>query len=284
MDLETGRFEGYELVDSGGGRKLERFGDVLVDRPCPQAIWLANPSAPWRKAAAIFQRGEGGTGDWITKGPLKESWPARLRDLDFEIRLTGFGNVGLFPEHTCHWDWMNELIKARGEATVLNLFAYTGGATIACALAGAKVVHVDAARSVNTWAMANGVRAGLRDGAARYLGDDAMKFVRREERRGNRYDGIIMDPPTFGRGAKGEVWKIDRDFSDLAKACQGLLSDAPLFALATSHSPGVAPSVLRALLSSWGGSVEAGEMLIVGGGPPLASGVHARWTPGGGLD
>jgi len=279
MDLETGKFEGYELVDSGDGRKLERFGEAIIDRPCPQAIWPRREKAGWKDAAATFQRGEGGSGEWTSRKPLPESWPAKIGDLDFEIRLTGFGNVGLFPEHACHWGWIADLLRVRKDARVLNLFAYTGGATMACAAAGASVVHVDAARSVNNWAMINAKRSHLPEDAVRYLGDDALKLTRREGRRSRRYEGIILDPPTFGRGTKGEVWKIERDFFALCKACREIVSERPLFALLTSHSPGVTPAVLRTMLAPWGGSVEAGEMLLAGGGPALPSGVYARWTP-----
>lgn len=279
MDLETGQFEGYELVDSGDGRKLERFGDAIIDRPCPQAIWPRREKAGWKDAAATFLRGEGGSGEWTSRKLLPESWPARIGDLEFEIRLTGFGNVGLFPEHACHWGWIADLLRGRADASVLNLFAYTGGATMACAAAGASVVHVDAARSVNNWAMINAQRSRLPEDAVRYLGDDALKLTRREGRRNRRYEGIILDPPTFGRGTKGEVWKIERDFFTLCEACREISSEMPLFALLTSHSPGVTPAVLRTMLAPWGGSVEAGEMLLAGGGPALPSGVYARWTP-----
>ncbi len=278
MELEAGNFKGYELVDSGDGRKLEKFGGRLLDRPCPQAIWPVREEAGWNRAIANFQRGEGGTGDWTVNEGVPENWPGEVGDLSFEIRLTGFGNVGLFPEHSCHWDWMSRLIEHRRAATVLNLFAYTGGATMACASAGAKVTHVDSAKSVNGWARANGERTGLDGDAVRYIGDDALKFARRELRRGNKYDGIILDPPTFGRGIKGEVWKIERDFSPLVSVCRELMSDDPLFLLLTSHSPGVTPSVLKTLLGENGPEIEAGEMLLVGGGPPVPAGVFGRWS------
>ncbi len=280
MDLLIHKFDGYELIDSGGERKLERFGDVVVDRPCPQAIWPAGDAAGWKQAGAAFQRGEGGTGDWERLGgDFSESWVARWNDLAFLIRPTGFGNVGLFPEHTGHWGWMADLISANGGGRVLNLFAYTGGASMACARAGAEVTHVDSAKPVNGWARENAKRSGIADGSVRYLADDALKFTGREIRRERKYEGIILDPPTFGRGPKGEVWKIERDFHNLVTDCVKLLADDPLFVLATSHSPGVTPSVLRALLSPLDGCVESGEMLLKGGGHALAAGVYARWTP-----
>jgi 23S rRNA (cytosine1962-C5)-methyltransferase len=280
MDLLIHPFDGYELLDCGGERKLERFGDVVVDRPCPQAIWSADDSIKWKQAGAVFQRSEGGTGDWERFGNgFYESWSARWNDLSFLIRLTGFGNVGLFPEHTGHWGWMADLISANGGGRVLNLFAYTGGASMACARAGAEVTHVDSARSVNGWAMENAKRSGIPDDSVRYLEDDVLKFTGREIRRERKYEGIILDPPTFGRGPKGEVWKIERDFHNLVRDCTELLADDPLFVLLTSHSPGVTPSVLRALLSSLNGNVESGEMLLHGGGHALAAGGYVRWTP-----
>jgi 23S rRNA (cytosine1962-C5)-methyltransferase len=197
----------------------------------------------------------------------------------FEIRLTGFGNVGLFPEHAAHFEWMRELIAARGEAEVLNLFAYTGGATLACARAGAKVLHVDSAKAVSGWAKQNAKRSGVAADAVRYLADDATKLAKREIRRGNRYHGIVIDPPSFGRGPKGEVWKLERDLAPLIVLCQELLADSPLFLLLTAHSPGVTPAVLRAMLTPLGGSVDSGEMLLSGGGPALPAGAFARWTP-----
>lgn len=284
MDLQVRSWAGYELVAAGDGRKLERFGGVLLDRPAPQAIWPAPAGAPWDRAEGAFQRGEGGGGDWRRGGAAAaDGWRTAWRDLDFEIRPTGFGNVGLFPEHAAHWIWLQELLRPRaGEAEVLNLFAYTGGATLAAARAGASVTHVDAARAVNEWARLNARRSGLEGAPVRYLADDALKFVRREARRGRRYDLLVIDPPTFGRGAKGEVWKIERDLQALLAACGDLLGPAPLGLLLTAHSPGVTPAVLRGLLAPLRGRVQAGEMLLAGGpeaGPPLPAGVYARWGP-----
>jgi len=280
MDLTSGDLAGYELRDSGDGRKLERFGDVLLDRPSAQAIWQRSHPEEWEGARAVFLRGEGGSGEWQTRGgELPESWTAAIGELEFEIRLTGFGNVGLFPEHASHFAWMRELVGGRDGARVLNLFAYTGGASIACALGGAQVVHVDSAKAVNGWARINAERSGVAEEAVRYLADDAIKLVKREIRRGNRYEGIVIDPPSFGRGPKGEVWKLERGLAPLIASCQELLADDPLFLLLTAHSPGITPAVLRAMLAPLGGAVESGEMLLAGGGPPLAAGAYARWTP-----
>jgi 23S rRNA (cytosine1962-C5)-methyltransferase len=278
MDLEVGTFEGWELVDSGGGRKLERFGARLLDRPCPQAIWPIGSPARWASAVAGFQRGEGGQGEWTTERGLEDSWQAAWGSLRFEVRLTGFGNVGVFPEHTAHWPWMQALLRGRPGARVLNLFAYTGGASIACAAVGAEVTHVDSAKSVNGWAAQNVALSGPIPGAVRFIAEDAVKFVKRELRRGNKYDGLIVDPPTFGRGAQGEVWKIERDLWPLASACAQLLSDAPLFAVLTAHSPGITPRVLAAALAALSrpGRIDDGEMLLVGAGQAVPAGAYAR--------
>ncbi len=279
MDLETSSFDGYELVDSGSGRKLERFGGVLIDRPSPQAIWLCNNAAPWDEAQAVFKRGKGGTGDWqFSSSDFQQSWQASIYGLSFEIRLTGFGNLGLFPEHASHWTWMTEKLRHRGRAEILNLFAYTGGASIACAKSKARITHVDAARSVNSWAVVNADLSKAPKNAIRYIADDALKFTKRERRRGRQYHGIIIDPPTFGRGPKGEVWKIERDLYPLIENCYSLISSDSLFVLLTSHSPGVTPQVLKSMLSLFGGKIEAGEMLLKGEGPLLPAGAYARWT------
>jgi len=280
MDLYIDNLVGYELLGSGDGRKLERIGDVIIDRPSPQAIWKKDESAPWDSAQAVFKRKEGGTGDWIyPKDKPLDAWLIELGDLKFEIRLTGFGNIGVFPEHFAHFDWMSELISKRENPKILNLFAYTGGASMACARAGATVTHVDAAKSVNGWAISNAKQSGIPKEGLRFLADDALKFVNREDRRGNSYDGIILDPPTFGRGTKGEVWKIERDLFKLLDASERLLSENPQFVLLTCHSPGITPSVLSSMLESLGKNTTSGEMLLRGSGPPLPAGAFARWTP-----
>ncbi len=280
MDLEVHEFTGYELLDSGDGRKLERFGDFVLDRPAPQAIWPKGDAGGWDKAHAKFLRHEGGAGEWEIKSrSVPEAWPADIDGLALEIRLTGFGNVGLFPEHTCHFPWMSEKLGAKEAPRVLNLFGYTGAATLACARAGARVTHVDAAKSVNGWAILNAEKSGLRGEKMRFLADDAVKFVRRELRRGNRYEGIILDPPSFGRGTKGEVWKLEEHFFELMSLSAKLLADEPAFLLVTSHSPGVTPSALRHMLGPLGGAVEDGEMLIRSKKTVLPAGVYARWTP-----
>lgn len=293
MDLVVNGWSGgWELVACGDGRKMERFGGVLLDRPAGQAIWPADPAAPWSRAHAAFQRGEGGSGDWQA-GPVAapDSWEVRWRGLVFELRLTGFGNVGLFPEHTGHWRWIEEAVTARAATAppsnagaaleALNLFAYTGGASLAAARAGARVTHVDGARAVNAWAGLNAERSRIPAERLRLIADDALKFVRREARRGRRYHLIVLDPPTFGRGPKGEVWKIERDLHLLLTACGDILAGDALGLLLTAHSPGVTPAVLRGMLAPLGGDVTDGEMLLAGqpGMPALPAGAYARWTP-----
>jgi 23S rRNA (cytosine1962-C5)-methyltransferase len=282
MDLVfAGDGGGYGLADSGGGRKLERFGGALLDRPAPQAIWDPRPDAPWKEARARFDRREGGTGDWTSRrGPLPDPWSLAFASGEFEIRLTGFGNVGLFPEHAAHFDWLAERLHGPGEPEVLNLFAYTGAASLACARAGARVTHVDAARQVNGWARQNLERSGVAEGAVRFLADDAVKLVQRELRRGRRYRGVIADPPSFGRGPGGEVWKLEEHLPGLVARCLELLADDG-FLLLSAHSPGITPSVLGALLEGAGGAIETGEALLRGGGPPLPAGAYARLDRGG---
>jgi 23S rRNA (cytosine1962-C5)-methyltransferase len=277
MDLVfAGGGEGYALVDSGGGRKLERFGGVLLDRPAPQAIWEPRPDAPWKEARARFDRREGGNGDWTSRrGGLPDPWSAAFAGGEFEIRLTGFGNVGLFPEHAVHFGWLAERLAGAREPEVLNLFAYTGAASLACAGAGAKVTHVDAARQVNGWARRNLERSAVAEGAVRFLADDAVKLVLRELRRGRRYRGVIADPPSFGRGPGGEVWKLEEHLPGLVARCLELIDEGG-FLLLSAHSPGITPGVLRALLPGAGGAVETGEALLCGGGPPLPAGAWAR--------
>ncbi len=290
MDLIVNPWpDGWELLDCGDGRKLELFGGIALDRPAAQAIWPADTAAPWSRARAAFQRGEGGAGDWRQGAdPAPESWLARWRGLTFELRLTGFGNVGLFPEHVGHWQWIEEAVTGRLAAgppsapvEVLNLFAYTGGASLAAARAGALVTHVDAARAVNNWASANLERAGIDGRRLRLITDDALKFVRREARRSRRYHLIVLDPPTFGRGPRGEVWKIERDLHPLLAACADILAADALGLLLTAHSPGITAAVLRAVLAPLGGAVVDGEMLLAtaAGAPLLPAGSYARWAP-----
>ena len=284
MDLTLTEQPDWALLSSGDGRKLERFGSMVLERPAPQAVWDIEDPEEWECAQAIFQRRSDGSGDWRrARGVAQESWTVRLFGVPMQLRFTGFGNVGVFPEHAVHWPWMEALLRGNPGAEVLNLFSYTGGASIFCAEAGARVTHVDAAKSVNAWAQLNARYAGpdvsKAGGEVRLITDDAVKFVRREARRGRKYRGIILDPPTFGRGAKGEVWKVDRDFVRLMEACREVLHEDALFTLVTSHSPGITPAVLRALLRGYPGRIESGEMLLSGKrGPNLPAGAYARVT------
>lgn len=273
----------YELLDAGGGMKLERWGDVTLLRPDPQAVWPIRT----READAVYHRSARGGGHWDFLRPLPESWRIRYRDLAFLVRPTGFKHTGLFPEQAVNWDWMRGHVEhklaADGACRVLNLFAYTGGATCACLKSGAHVTHVDAARGMVAWAKENAALCGVQDAPARYLVDDCVKFVQRELRRGSRYDGIVMDPPSYGRGPGGELWKIEDSLYPLVEACARLLSDRPAFFLINSYTTGLAPTVLRDVLrvALPDGHAEAGEvgLPIRRGGLVLPCGAAGRWTP-----
>ena len=253
-------------MDCSGGEKLERWGDVTLIRPDPQVIWNTPKDARWRRADARYQRSTSGGGSWQEAGLRKQSWQIGYRELRFHIRPTGFKHTGLFPEQAVNWDLMGELIRGAGRpVSVLNLFAYTGGATLACAAAGAKVCHVDAARGMVQWARDNAALSGLDGRPVRWIVDDCRKFVEREIRRGVRYDGIVMDPPSYGRGPGGEVWKLEDSIYDLVQTCAGALSDKPLFFLLNSYTTGLSPSVMAYILSvtvqeRFGGAVSADEI------------------------
>ena len=253
-------------MDCSGGEKLERWGDVTLIRPDPQVIWNTPKDARWRRADARYQRSASGGGSWQEAGLRKQSWQIGYQELRFHIRPTGFKHTGLFPEQAVNWDLMGELIRGAGRpVSVLNLFAYTGGATLACAAAGAKVCHVDAAKGMVQWARDNAALSGLDGRPIRWIVDDCRKFVEREIRRGVRYDGIVMDPPSYGRGPGGEVWKLEDSIYDLVQTCAGALSDRPLFFLLNSYTTGLSPSVMAYILSvtvreRFGGVVSADEI------------------------
>ena len=270
----------YALLDAGNGMKLERWKDVTLLRPDPQAVW----SMEEHTADAVYHRSASGGGHWEYRAELPESWRIRYRDLSFIVRPTGFKHTGLFPEQAVNWDFMAERVKMRGGAcSVLNLFAYTGGATCALAKAGASVVHVDAAKGMVAWAKENARESGLSEAPVRYIVDDCVKFVKREIRRGHRYDGILMDPPSYGRGPDGEMWKIETDLFPLVLDCAALLSDSPAFFLINSYTTGLAPSVLSNVLRTAlpEGTVRAEEvgLPIRRGGLVLPCGATGRWTP-----
>ena len=240
----------YELLDCSDGERLERWGDVILIRPDPQIIWKDSQTAPeWNTAHARYIRSDKGGGAWDYRRKLPESWQIKYRDLTFLVKPTGFKHTGLFPEQAVNWDYCTELIKgANRPINVLNLFAYTGGATLACAAAGASVCHCDAVKGMVDWARTNAKLSGLSDKRIRWIVDDANKFIKREIRRGTRYDGIILDPPSYGRGTNGEMWKLEDSIFGLMQDITGLLSDKPLFLLLNSYTTGLSASVMSYLL------------------------------------
>ncbi len=254
----------YELMDCGGGDKFERWGKHTLLRPDPQAIWPMEPCSP----DAVYHRSSAGGGAWEYLRPLPENWEISYGDLSFVVRPTGFKHTGLFPEQAVNWDWMRRLIEgAKRPVSVLNLFAYTGGATVACLKAGAQVLHLDASKGMVAWAKDNTAASGVACAPVRYIVDDAMKFVQRERRRGRFYDAVIMAPPSYGRGPTGEMWKIEDGLYPLVSACADILSKEPLFFLINSYTTGLAPAVLKnlldiALLPRFGGSAEAAEVAL----------------------
>ncbi len=274
----------YELIDSGDGEKLERYGGVFLRRPDPQALWHKSEPARWKQAHGTFVR-EGREGGWNFTRPVPEKWTITFGGLSFHIRPTAFKHTGIFPEQAPNWTWMRDAIRGAGrKVTVLNLFGYTGGATLACAQAGAAVCHVDASKAAVGWARENAAVSGLADKPIRWIVDDAKAFVAREIRRGHRYDAIVMDPPAFGRGPEGDVWQIETDFVPLLEACRNLLSDTPLFFLLNGYASGYSQLAYRFNLAELardrGGEVESGELTIreSRGGRFLPCGIFARWT------
>ena len=275
----------YELLDTSDGERLERWGSKILIRPDPQIIWKNAAAHPaWKQADGIYRRSASGGGAWV-KNQLPASWNISYRDLRFVLRPMGFKHTGLFPEQAANWDWFSELIrKANRPVKVLNLFAYTGGATVAAAKAGASVVHVDAAKGMVEQAKENAMLSGLGSAPIRYLVDDCKKFVERELRRGNRYDGIIMDPPSYGRGPGGEVWKLEEHIDGLLTLTAGLLSDEPLFFLVNSYTTGLSPMTMGYLTDlrirkRFGGAVEAEELglRVKQTGAALPCGASSRW-------
>ncbi len=257
----------YRLIDTKSGERLERWGNVTLIRPDPQVIWQTPPLTDlWQHADGHYHRSKSGGGQWEYRKKPPESWQIRYRELTFIVRPTGFKHTGLFPEQAVNWDWMQETIRSAGRPVrVLNLFAYTGGATLACAAAGAEVCHVDAAKGMVQWARENAAASGLTDKPIRWIVDDCEKFIRREARRGRKYDAIIMDPPSYGRGPGGEIWKLENSIYPLVEACLDVLSDEPLFFLLNSYTTGLSPSVMGYLLHllivpKCGGTVSADEI------------------------
>ena len=267
----------YELLDSGDGRKLERFGRYVLARPCSQALWRpSRPKADWDRADASFDREDGNR--WHGRSNLPKEWTIETAGVKFKLGGTDFGHLGIFPEQRAQWRWIREAVGGAERASVLNLFAYSGGSTMAAALGGAEVCHLDASKGMVEWARENARLNGLADAPIRWIVDDAHKFMKREIRRGRRYDAIVLDPPTFGRGAGGEMYKIERDLKETLALVDGLLSAAPRFVLFSSHTPGLSPIVAENILGQlWPKArLESGEMLLEGGGLSCPSGIYCR--------
>ena len=276
----------YEVLDTSDGEKLERWGKYQLVRPDPQVIWNTEKKLPgWRKPNGHYHRSNKGGGEWEFHS-LPEEWTINYNSLTFHLKPFSFKHTGLFPEQAANWDWFSKLIKEAGrDIKVLNLFAYTGGATVSAAAAGASVTHVDASKGMVTWAKENAASSGLADASIRWLVDDCSKFVQREIRRGNKYDAIIMDPPSYGRGPKGEIWKIEDSIYPFIELCSQVLSDNPLFFLINSYTTGLQPAVLSYMLHTvldpiHKGTIEANEigLPVKTNGLILPCGASGRWT------
>lgn len=275
-------WQDYQLLDSGNGQRLERFGQYTLIRPDPQAIWKPKSPKDWENDAK-FEKISSEKGKWIKKGKVANQWQIDYKDLKFICKLTPFKHTGVFPEQAAHWDWIKLQLSGKDQSNILNLFGYTGGATLAAASAGAKVTHVDASYPTIGWARENQKASGLEKAPIRWILDDALKFCQRELKRGIKYNGIIMDPPIYGHGPKGEVWDFNKDFPKLVETCFKLLSDNPLFflvnAYAISASSLMLENVLNDFLSNLGGSIESGELVLQDkSGRLLSTGIFARWS------
>lgn len=277
----------YELIDTGNGAKLERFGDVTLVRPESQAVWAQSLSErEWQRADATFEktRNDDGPGQWRTRRPLPEQWPMHYDNLRFTVRLTPFRHTGVFPEHSAHWEWMGRQIASRSGARVLVLFGYTGLSSLAAAGYGAHVTHVDASKPAVLWAQANQQRSNLAGRPIRWLIDDVGKFVAREIRRGNRYDLILLDPPVFGRGPSGEIWRLHEQLPLLMERCVALLSDRPLGLLLSAYATNLSAltlyNVVAATMREYAGSLEAGELVLPerSSGRLLPTARYACWS------
>jgi 23S rRNA (cytosine1962-C5)-methyltransferase len=278
----------YELVDTGEGEKLERWGPYTLRRPDPTVIWPAQDKSKtnWRAADGHYYRSNAGGGEWKWNNKIPERWTITYGPLKFIIKPTGFKHTGLFPEQAVNWSWMmNKIEKANRPIRALNLFAYTGGATVAAAKAGAEVCHVDAAKGMIQWAKENAEISGLASHPIRYITDDVFKFVQREQRRGKTYDAIIMDPPSYGRGPNGEMWKLEQDLFPFLESCMSILSDNPLFVLVNSYTTGLSPAVLNNIMTltlkkKYGGKITTGEIGLpqsVNKDLVLPAGILGRW-------
>lgn len=285
----TSDWKDYELIDTSDGEKLERWGSAILLRPDPQVIWKTERKNPfWSRTDAHYLRSSSGGGKWDYQKRLPDSWQISYKQLKFNIRPTGFKHTGLFPEQAVNWDLFGRLLRNTGRPVrVLNLFAYTGGATLACAAAGAEVCHVDASKGMVSWARENAALSGLSEKPVRWIVDDCEKFVAREIRRGSRYDAVIMDPPSYGRGPSGEIWKLEEQIYSLVQLCAQVLNDSPLFFALNSYTTGLSPSVMKYLLeitvkANYGGFVSADEigLPVTQNGCVLPCGSTAIWTSG----
>ena len=278
------KWKDYEILDMANGEKLERWGNIYLIRPDPQIIWKKK-SFPekWNLANAKYNRSSSGGGGWKYIKKVPDNWQIKYNNLTFNIKPMGFKHTGLFPEQAFNWDWMiNKIQNANREIKVLNLFAYTGGATVACSYAGASVCHVDSSKGMVSWAKENIASSGLEKRPVRYIVDDVVKFVNREIRRENKYDGIIMDPPSYGRGTNGEIWKFEENISDLVELCRNVLSDKPLFFLINSYTTGISSTVLENILRlnmPKKGKISCGEigLPMTNSKLVLPCGIFARW-------
>lgn len=288
--MRQANWKDYELLDTSRGRRLERWGNVILVRPDPQIIWNTQQENPlWKQAHAVYNRSNSGGGSWKILKKHPEVWKISYNELSFQIKTMGFKHTGVFPEQAANWDFVDKKIKSSMKSSnrklnVLNLFAYTGGATLACANAGAEVCHVDASKGMVAWARENAVVSGLKDKPVRWIVDDCVKFIQREIRRGRKYDGIIMDPPSYGRGPNGEVWKIEDQLFDLVTLCAEVLSDDPVFFIINSYTTGLSPAVMQYLLGTtiekkYGGHTSADEigLPVTESGLVLPCGSTAIW-------
>lgn len=282
----TTDWKDYELIDCSGGERLERWGDITLIRPDPQVIWNTPKTNPlWKKADAVYHRSNSGGGSWEIKNKIPDFWSIGYKDLSFNVKTMGFKHTGIFPEQAVNWDYTAQLIKNAGRPVkVLNLFAYTGGATVAALNAGADVVHVDASKGMVLWAKENAALSGVADKKVRWIVDDCIKFVQREIRRGNKYDIIIMDPPSYGRGPGGEVWKLENEVYNFVELCSQVLSDNPIMVLINSYTTGLSPAVMQYILGSvikpkYNGIVESDEigLPVTSTGMILPCGASAVW-------
>ena len=282
----TSDWKDYELLDCSSGERLERWGNVTLIRPDPQVIWKTPKKHPaWRRADAVYHRSSSGGGNWEIKNKIPSFWSIGYGDLNFNVKTMGFKHTGIFPEQAVNWDYTAKLIKNAGRPVkVLNLFAYTGGATVACLKAGAEVVHVDASKGMVQWAKENAVASGVADRKVRWIVDDCVKFVQRELRRGHKYDIIIMDPPSYGRGPGGEIWKLENEVYSFVELCSQVLSDNPIMVLINSYTTGLSPAVMQYILGAlikpkFGGVAESDEigLPVTQTGMVLPCGASAIW-------